>query len=256
MAEFYKILSPRYKWAGIRGMSWGEAKRLPPPRAWFFFKRGKYFSVRRYGDIVVKTTRNKRPLLDINYRENDLTKRVRGQITAQEIENLRASVPGYNDTVLEAYIRAKVEQLSYARLCRSVGPEFMVEQSVILTWGRWGRNSGLNVLLLQPYVQGRTIRSMFPFRYSIFGKPESGLQIRGKFRRLIPIMGPQLRHLIESHHVDVHPRNFIYADDGRLVYVDYQPAFPRSREQGMNDYQMHLRSYYYRFDEMLKRWGY
>lgn len=255
MSEYYKILPQQYKWTGIRIMPWNEAKKLLPPRACGFFKKGKYFSVRKHGDVVVKTARNDRPILNTKYKENDLTKRIFSQITTDDIDNLMASVPGYNVSVLEAYVRAKVEQLSYERLCVSVGREFMVEQSVALTWGRGGKNSGLNVLLLQPYVHGRTIRSMFPFRYSIFGKPESGMRIRGKFNSIIPIMGPQLRHLIESHYVDVHTRNFIYAGDGRLVYVDYQPAFPKLCEQGMDDHRMHSRPYH-RLDEMLRSWGF
>jgi len=256
MAGFYKELPTKFKWAGVRIMPWRNAKEMFPPRNLFFWKRGKYFQVQRNREIVVKTARTSKPFLDANYQENDLTSHVRSQITAAEIENLRASVQGLNTTVMDAYIRAKVELLSFERLCKSVRYEFLVEQTVLLTWGRWGRDSRLDVLLLQPYVRGMTIRAMFPFRYSIFRHRDRALTLREGFTRLIPEIGSQLRLLIESHYVDVNPRNFIFTDDGRLVYVDYHPPFPQSRKQGMDDFQMHFRSYYRRFDEMLKSWGY
>jgi len=120
----------------------------------------------------------------------------------------------------------RITYLAYQEMSEALGNQHMVEQSVLMVWGMPGRKScGLGEILVQPFIEGRTLHEMiWPFFNT-----ERGPRLRQKYQVFARVLAPQLRHLLEglgaySYRIDFNPRNFICDNQGRLVYVDYQPS--------------------------------
>ena len=230
MAAFYKTLPAKLSWSGIKIMPFSEAQKLLPKPKILGSKQtnGSFYFVDRRQcdrqDIVVKITRGIDPLVT-SYRDSpELIEEARQQITESEMEMLRSLSPGPFDRVLNAYLRANIDAIHFDKLCEAVAKEHMVQQSMMLAWFETeGGDIGWAQILLQPFVRGKMLSSLFVANSFSWEQSEQETKPKLWNRRHIPKFSNQIEYFMENELIDMNPKNFICTPDGRLVYIDYQP---------------------------------
>lgn len=242
MANFYKILPSNLSWSGIRLMPREELKRLLPRASFFFRPFGSFYQVRLHNDVVIKTSRDEVLFLSDPYERTSLLEKARGMPVEPAVQLLRVGFPGFHKDILDVYLRAKADLLSYGQLCENIPKEHLVQQSIAITWRSWRKTIlGLNEILIQPFVPGPTLSDMLPSFPRI-----NGPDLKRRYKHLTPEIGPQLRYFSGSAIVDLNMPNFILSPEGKFVYIDYQPIL---ESEGLERNKSYI-------DRMLKKWGY
>lgn len=187
--------------------------------------KGSYFDVIRRDPLVVKTSRSTLPFIDEFYKHSPLMAEARALVDA-EAEQIKEAEKTSGQSVTEAYLRAAIDQLNFAKLSGSVPNKNLVEQSAFVVWNNGVAGRRLNTALVQPFVFGINFGNMFDRSVTRLGID----RIQSKFEKFLPFIGPQMRELLEHRSlIDFYPLNFIFTGDHRLVYTDYQPVTDTER---------------------------
>ena len=204
---------------------------------------GSYFDVTKRGGAIVKTSLDSVPLMDEFYCNSPLKEEAASHIK-ENSEQITEISKLAGQSVTDAYMRAMIEHLNFRNLSNEIANEKLVEQSAFVVWKNGLiKGKDLRVVLVQPFIFGINFGWMFDRTVTHLGID----RIQSGFEHYLPFIGPQMRQFLgHTGIIDFFPLNFIFTQDHRLIYLDYQPI------TNVNNAQINAESMH----KLVSSWGY